>query len=299
MSMGSRLTLSLWCICFGASLQSCAFFSGKPPLPKHASFEQLGHGANAEDFAAAVRDAEIVYFPQDRISSAARSEPAARLLEAFEQSGTQFGVGWCLLDASQQPLLDELATQPADARERSVAKLDLVGSGRARESCRALLRRMQTAGVRHLALRCPAGLLAKLSAGDRLSADEERFVPHGFSSPAGGFQSYIEHLGDPREIRESNPAGAYRAELFRQQFAAERIVLHLQEAGSGAKLLVFADDADLQSGRGIPFYVAQKFAARQLVFGPDAGRAQLLTDSRRREARNFQIVDRTPAAGRD
>ncbi len=79
MSMGSRLTLSLWCICFGASLQSCAFFSGKPPLPKHASFEQLGHGANAEDFAAAVRDAEIVYFPQDRISSAARSEPQAAL----------------------------------------------------------------------------------------------------------------------------------------------------------------------------------------------------------------------------
>lgn len=299
MSGWPRCKLPLFCICFGAILQSCAFFPGKPPLPKQASFEQLGRGATEADFAAAVREAEIVYFPQDRISSAARSEPAARLLEAFEQSGTPFAVGWDMVDASQQSLLDELSHKAAEGRERLIARLDLAGSGRAREHCRALLREGPTAGARHLALRCPAALLAKLSEGERLNADEEQLVPHGFTSPVGGLQAYTERMAGMREASDRNPAAAYQAELLQEQFAAELIVQHLRNTNAGAKLLVFAEGTDLQSGRGIPFYVAQKLPVRQLVFGRDDTGARLLTEGRRRQARSFQIVDSAPAAGRD
>ena len=97
------------------SLSGCAFFSGKPPLPKQASIEQLGRGASPADFAAAVQNADVIYFPEDRIASAGRSDPAALLLEAFAQSGLPFAIGWGSIVATEQGALDALATKGAAA----------------------------------------------------------------------------------------------------------------------------------------------------------------------------------------
>ncbi len=272
-----RFFLALGCV---SVLASCASFSGKPPLPKHASIEQRGRGASTSDFAAAVENAEIVYFPEDRAASAGQSEPAALLLEAFRKCGKPFAIGWDLIDATQQQALDELDAKPADAREAAVRRLELIGSGRAREYCRSVLRQGRLAGVRHLALRSPAALLAKLSTTERLTPEEEQIFPRGFRSPPGGLQAYAERLSARREPSDGSAAGSYRAEMLREQFAAEVIVRHFRGATPESKLLVFSSEADLEIGRGVPFYVAQKLKLRQLVFGPDvpgSAGARLLT----------------------
>jgi hypothetical protein len=60
-----------------------------------------------------------------------------------------------------------------------------------------------------------------------------------------------------------------------QQFAAERIVRHFRVAGIQSKLLVFLRADDLEAGRGVPRYVAQKMELRQLVLDSgDAARAK-------------------------
>ena len=49
------------------ALCGCSF-SGKPPLPKHASIEHLGKPAGT-DFAAVVENADVIYFPTNRAAS--------------------------------------------------------------------------------------------------------------------------------------------------------------------------------------------------------------------------------------
>ncbi len=287
---------------FLSTFAGCAFFSGKPPLPKHASIDQLARGASVADFAAAVESADIIYFPENRAASAGRSEPAALLLEAFAQNGKPFAIGWDPIDATQQPALDELQTKPAEAREAAIARLELIGTGRTREHCRAVLRDSRWSAVRHLALRSPPALTAKIDTADRLTPDEEQLFPRGFNSPPGGMQEYAERLAGRRDSSDGSAAGSYRAEMLRQQFAAEMIVRHFRAAGAEGKLLVFSSEADLEAGRGVPFYVAQKLPLRQLVFGPEGretNSAKLLTRASGHTGRNVEIVDGAPIAGRD
>jgi len=281
------------------ALQSCAFFSGKPPLPKHASIERLEEPAARTDFAAVVESADVIYFPSDRAASGARSEPAALLVEALEKTGHPFAIAWDLVDASQQPLLDELSALMGKAREELIARLELVGSGRAREHCRALLRELRPAGVSYLALRCPATLIGKIASSEPLTSEEEKLLARGYTAPPGGFQNYAERQ-PAAALGDRTLARSYRAELVRQQFIAERIVRSLRGAAEAGKLLVFLGDADLGSEGTVPYYVAQKLRVRQLVLGsemPRKERAKLLTIERGRPA--FQIVDRAPVPTRD
>ena len=94
-------------------------------------------------------------------------------------------------------------------------------------------------------------------------------------------------------------AALYRAHLFSEQFAAERIAGHFQ-SGAGGKLLAFLAASDLEAGRGVPYFVTQKVQLRQLVFGSDRGRpATKLLTSGRDAPPGFEIVDRTPRPARD
>ena len=293
-SLGQLIALG-WLSTFAG----CAFFSGKPPLPKHASINELAQESSAADFSRAVESADIVYFPQDRAASAGHTEPAALLLEAFERKGKPFVIGWGAIDATQQPILDELPSRQGEAREAAIARLELVGTGRTREHCRAILRDSHLSAVRYLALRCPPALLAKMGTANRLTPEEEQLFPRGFNSPAGGIQAYMARAIGKRDAMDGSGAGSYRVEMLRQQFAAEMIVRHFRAAGAEDKLLAFCNEADLEPGLGIPFYVAQKLQLRQLVFGRDDGRAQLLTRVSGQSRGSVKIVDGTPIAGRN
>lgn len=248
-----------------ATLQGCASFSGKPPLPKQALLEHEGHPTAETDFTALVPLADVIYFPSDRAASGGRGEPAARLLEAMEREGTPFAIGWDVLDAPQQPLLDKLpAAMTPGAREGILDQLVISGSGRVREHCRAVLRDPRFATVCHLALRWPSAIAAKMESAERLSPDEERELPRGFTVPAAGAEAFAERLARTGAA-PSVVAAAYRSYVLAQQFAAEQIVAHFRALGASGRLVVFVSRDDLAAGQGVPFYVAQKIRLRQIV----------------------------------
>ena len=258
------------------TLSGCSIFSSKPALPRPAAIERGGEPNGGTDYAALVANAEIVYFPAERAASGARSEPSAMLLEGLRKNGAPFAIGWDFFDAGQQRLLDELRGKKGGAREAIIARLEIEGTGRAREHCRAVLRDERLVSLHHLALRCPPALLAKIDSRDRLTPEEEKEFARGYVLPPGGSEVYAERLaaGPPGSGR------SYRAQMAAQQFAAERIVRHFRAAGMKSKLLVFLHGEDLEAGLGVPRYVAQKMDVRQLVLdwrGAAPVRPQLLT----------------------
>lgn len=268
--------------------------ASRPALPKRAAAEPASSSDSRPDYAATVAGADIVYFPAERAASGARSEPAALLLDAFQASGTPFAIAWDIISAEQQPLLDEIASQQAAAGEKAVARLEISGSGRAREHCRAVLRETEQAGIRQLALHAPPRAGAD-------SGGEQQSTMH-FRLPPNGLEAYAERMSAAESLSGGDVAAAYQARVASRQFAAAQIVRFFQSR-SAPKLLVFMQTADLESSDGVPFYVAQKLQLRQVVLGPNAPRSsprRLLTRSRRTTpGAGFQIVDGTPIAGRE
>jgi hypothetical protein len=257
-----------------AAILACCV--SKPPLPKHASIEHLPKPASDTDFNAVVAGADIIYFPAERAAFGARSEPSALIIEALRQSGTGFAIAWDSIDAAAQPLLDEMQGKGERERDPLIARLDLAGTGRAREHCRAVLRDTRLASVRHIAVRAPAPLVASARAGS-LPVDEERRISSGFTPPAGGLELYAERIAGTRGASQADLAGAYRAHVIAQQFAAGQIIDHFSGAGAGGKLLVFLRREDLDAGQGVPHYVSQKLQLRQVILASDA-----LSDERRK-----------------
>ena len=171
-------------------------------------------------------------------------------------------------------MLDELPGETGKAREDVIRRLEIVGSGRAREHCRAVLRDERLLDLRHLALGCLPALLAKLETRERLTPEEEKELPRGYTTPPGGVEAYAERL-TRGETPAPRPIGA---QVVAQQFAAEEIVRHFRSAGMQNKLLVFLRAGDLEAGLGVPRYVAQKIACAAIGVGferneGDAGRS--------------------------
>ena len=281
----------------GAAVMMFAACASKPPLPKYASVEAAARQSSEENFAALVPEADVVYFPVESASHGGRSDPAAQLLSALQKTGAPLAIAWDIIDASQQPLLDQLQGAQGAAREEIVGRLELDGTGRAREYCRSVLRAAGSATIRHLAIGSPAPVNAKVLSGEPLNADEQALVPRGFRAPAGEMETFAERLAGTRPA-SGDIAGLYRAHLFSEQFAAEKIAQHFQ-GGGGGKLLVFLRKSDLEPGRGVPYFVPQKVQLRQLVFGSDRSPSgtKLLTDLRS-PAPRLEVVESAPGAAR-
>lgn len=237
-------------------------------MPRHASIERAERPTEQTNFDLVVQSADVIYFPSERAVFGARSEPAALLMEAVERSGFSFAIAWDLIDVSQQALLDSLPAAAGAAREDLIARLELIGSGRTREHCRSVLRHIRAPGVNHLALRLPPATIARVALGESLTPEEEKLLSRGFSPPRGGLESYAERLRG-RNPGDAALSASYRVELVRQQFIAERIVRQLRSAGKGSRLIVFLSGSDLRPESGVPYYVAQKSRARQLVLASD------------------------------
>ena len=236
---------------------SCAFFSRPPALPRHAAIETKATPLADARFAALVQNADIIYFPTELLGPGLSSEPAAKLMDALEDSETSFAIGWDFIAAEEQPLLDQWANGEIST-EALFSRLHLSATGHEREKYRALLVKAKKWRTRSLAL--------------------------GSSGVA------------PAEI----------------EFAAQRIVGQFREHRN-EKLLVFLGRRHLEATRGVPYFVAQKIKARQLVLDSQperSSRPQLLAgrgrDGQRRDGRgwsrsgrdgiagSFEIVDRSP-----
>ena len=279
-NLGRRVALALLTV----SLAGCSLFSNQPPLPRNASLSRAARPRTGTDFPALVATADVVYFPAERAASGGRMEPSAQVLDAMRESGRPLAIGWDLIDDTQQPLLDQLQGKSGAAREELIGRLELTGTGRAREHCRAVLRDPRLTGLSHFALGCPTTLRAALESHQRLNAAEARQLPVGYTPPAGGFDAYSERLAANNNPGERALPASYRAYVAGQQYAADKIVRHFRESGGQGKVLVFLRASEMEAGAGVPRYVAQKLQLRQLVLdssGSAPVRPKLLTDRER------------------
>ena len=263
--MNSRPIFVVAASVLGLALAGCA---GKPPLPKYASVDSAARPSSPDNFAALVPEADVVYFPVENASHGGRSDPAAQLLAALQQTGAPIMIAWDIVDVSQQPLLDQFATVSAGAREDLIAKLDLEGTGRTREFCRTILRsprRGQCSPSRASARtrRSPR----RISLGE-VPAEQEQAVPRGFRAPAGDAEAFQDRFAAtvPATPMLTPLIACISSQSNSQRRESRTISCQANQSG---KLLVFLSQSDLEPGRGVPFFVTQKVNVRQLVLGSD------------------------------
>jgi hypothetical protein len=108
-------------------------------------------------------------------------------------------------------------------------------------------------GAEILPLRAPAQVVA-----------DETF--RGFEPPPGDFERFARRFS-PRDANEARVRGAYETALLAQQFAAAKISSHFREHRE-EKILVFLRRDYLGRDGGVPYFVAQKTKARQLILNP-------------------------------
>jgi len=78
-------------ICAAEFLSSCSFFYREPPLPRRAVIEA---GGSEEKFAAAIDDADIIYFPTEAAVFRSHSDLAWKLLDALKRDAGSFAIAW-------------------------------------------------------------------------------------------------------------------------------------------------------------------------------------------------------------
>ena len=89
---------------------------------------------------------------------------------------------------------------------------------------------------------------------------------HGFEPPPGDFERFSRRFAS-RDLSETRMRAAYETTLQAEQFAAAKIVARFREH-RGGKILVFLRRDHLGRDHGVPFFVAQKTKARQLILNP-------------------------------
>ncbi len=288
-----RLPLSAFLLCFALLfLAGCGFLSRQPALPRHAAIDSATDSDADEKFAVLVENADIIYFPSELVEPPAASEPSWRLVEALQRNGGHFILGWDLIGGEEQPLLDQWTKQEA-AAEPPITRLHLHAAAREIETARVFLREANRHGAHFLALHSPPDL----------AKDE---VWPGFDPPPGDFEAFVRRFPATLGTSETTLRLEYEAALRAEKFAAERVARYFRE-NRGEKLLVFLHRRQLGNSRGVPFFVAQKIKARQLVLDSrrrSSGSSQLMAAGRgwpreRLITRRFQVVDSSPGPGRD
>lgn len=136
------------------AVSGCAFNPAKPPLPRHAAIESAATPRRMDEFSEIVARAEIFYLPSDRVRSGAGNGAGARMLEALHRSGATVALGWGVINADQQPLLDEWNLR-SDSGDEMLRRLPLTSTEQ-RDSLWPLLRTSRELGVPSIALHCAA-----------------------------------------------------------------------------------------------------------------------------------------------
>jgi hypothetical protein len=254
------------------------FFSRQPPLPRRAAIESTPIPAGDEKLTALIQKADIIYFSSESLGPSGGSEGAWKLIEVLKRDGGRFAIGWDAINGEDQPLLDQWVKEGISA-DAVVARLHLEGATVESEVARRFFREANRYAAQILALRYSPETRATTSESGSLVSQE---IFPGFEPPPGDFEGFKQRLPSSTGTSEAKLRVLYDAALLREQFAAARIARYFRE-NRGEKILAFVPEAQLGSNHGVPYFVAQKTRARQLVLyskSRSTSRARLLAQAR-------------------
>jgi uncharacterized iron-regulated protein len=213
-----------------------------------------------------IAEAEVIYIGETHSS---RKDHAyeLQLIRRMIRRHIQFAVGWEMFDRTQQSDLDRfnegrLSLAELFARtgfEKSWATYSRLYA--------KILETTAQAEIPNIGLNAPAALAHKVALGEPLSPDQKKQIPTKFRIPAGAYRHFLGLLGEHPGMNAGDLPHFFAAQNVWDQTMAKTI-LEFQKKKPGTKLLVLTGRGHVQDGFGVPNYVHQKSAAKQLVLLP-------------------------------
>ncbi|HEY5705470.1 MAG TPA: ChaN family lipoprotein [Terrimicrobiaceae bacterium] len=224
--------------------------------PGSASFAQPPQGPALYG----LEGARVIYIAEkhDEVSHHQFQEKIIRSLQ--RESVT---VGMEMIDVTQQAPLDDYLTKRTSWREfESRTQFDR-GWGRTSSAYRRILSWCRRNEVPVMALNAPSTVTRKLARGKPLTADEKQLVP-SFPEPPGGFKQFRAAMAD--HASTGSLRLYYEAQRAWDQTMAGRILAWLPNHPGTLVVLLGRFHADPRTG--VPWYVARKTDARQVILYP-------------------------------
>lgn len=213
-----------------------------------------------------ITDAEVIYVGETHSS---RKDHAyeLELIRGMIRRHIQFAVGWEMFDRTQQSDLDRF-----NEGRLSLAELfTRTGFDKSWATYSPLYAKILEitahAKIPNLGLNAPIALAHKVALGELLSPDEKKQIPMEFRIPTGAYQHFVGLLGEHPGMNAGDLPRFFAAQNVWDQTMA-RTILEFQKKNPGTKLVVLTGRGHVQHGFGVPNYVRQKSAAKQLVLMP-------------------------------
>lgn len=262
-----------WIFLCAAALASagCVHPSARLALPKAGAVFPPGlpreTSAAERAFWERLDQARIIYIGETHDSDADH-EYQFEVLKGLKARGVNYAIGWEMFDVTQQPLLDEWQSKRISSDgllERSNWRRSWGAESVMYET---MLRWSLAEGVPSLALNAPRALSHKVAFGGSLSAEDKALMPRGFQPLPGGLEHFTDQMArTPHGAAGSGVENFYKAQMLWDQTMASRILAFV-EGHPDARIVVLTGRGHLEGGFGIPAFVRQRSAVRQLVLFP-------------------------------
>jgi uncharacterized iron-regulated protein len=239
-------------------------------VPSFTAFGDLGLGGEQPlkqpPFWSRIADAEVVYVGEMHSS---RKDHAyeLELIRGMIRRRIQFAVGWEMFDRTQQSDLDRF-------NEGKLSLAELFARSGFEKSWATysplyakILETTAHAKVPNLGLNAPTALAHKVALGEPLSPNETKQIPTEFRIPTGAYRHFVGLLGGHPGMNTGDLPRFFAAQNVWDQTMA-RTILEFRKRNPGIKLVVLTGRGHVQNGLGVPNYVRQKTAAKQLVLLP-------------------------------
>jgi uncharacterized iron-regulated protein len=216
----------------------------------------------------AVGEANVVYVGETHDK---RTDHAyeLRLVRGMIRRRMAFAIGWEMFDQTQQALLDawdrgDIGLQQLfhdTSFDRDWAVYSPIYA--------KILETAQRSARKNVALNAPPDLVRKVAHGERLSRREQSLLPRGYTSNRAAYENFVSLMGEHPGLPAGHLRLFFAAQTVWDQTMADR-VLQFERLQSTTKLVVLAGRGHVAGGFGIPFYVRQKGALKQLILLPES-----------------------------
>jgi uncharacterized iron-regulated protein len=217
-----------------------------------------------ERFWLSVEQAEVIYVGETH-DDPVDHQRELDLVRGLLKRRVKFAIGWEMFDTTQQAAMDAWASH-AISLARMLAETDFQKRwGIYSPVYQQILRMAGKAGVLNLALNAPPELPHKVARGESLTAEERAMIPVGFTATEAGYRNFVAMMGGHPGMNEADLRHFFAAQNIWDQTMASRI-LEFKARNPKILLVVLTGRGHLSNGLGIPFYVRQKAALKQIIW---------------------------------
>jgi uncharacterized iron-regulated protein len=183
-----------------------------------------------------------------------------KIIRRFHRRGLPFAVGMEMIDVTQQPALNDYLEKRISWSEFSRRTAFDRGWGRTSPAYKRILSWCRKEAIPVIALNAPSAVTRKLTRNEPLTAEQSRLVPK-YPEPPGGFKQF-------RAAMSGHQTGGslrryYEAQRAWDQTMAGQILAWLPDHPGTLVVLLGQFHADPRTG--VPWYVAQRSSARQII----------------------------------